>query len=112
MLLLFGGRPNRLEIILDERPIFPWNAVLIQQIFLRGAQLGFHVSVIESRALLLAHLFDVLFLSLILHSFNFLLLEFYIESRRRSLDLKFAVACARRHQAVAFAVARHRRSGL
>src|SRR5881296_242872 len=112
MLLLFGGRPDRLEVIFNERPVFPWNAVLIQEILLSGTQIRFNVSIVEFGAFLLAHFLDVFLLPLILHAFDAFLLELDIQSCRRSLTGSIAAALAGRHQPVAFAVARHRRACL
>src|SRR5438445_8846330 len=97
MLLLFGGRPDRLEVILNERPVFPRNAVLIQEILLSGTQVRFNVSIVEFGAFLLAHFLDVFLLPLILHSLDALLLELDIERCRRSLTRSIAAAFAGRH---------------
>src|SRR5438093_4974464 len=107
MLLLFGGRPDRLEVIFNERPVFPWNAVLIQEVLLRRTELRFNVSVIKFGAFLLAHFLDVFFFSLVLHAFDALLLELDIKGRGRSLTRSIAATFSGRHQTVAFTVARH-----
>src|SRR2546427_11509224 len=101
MLLLFGGRPDRLEIILNERAVFPWNAVLIQELLLSGTELRCNVSIIEFGAFLLAHFLDILFFPFILHAFDTLLLEFDIQPCGGLLPRSTPAAFARRGQTLA-----------
>src|SRR5256885_17271512 len=109
MLLLFGGRPDRLEIILNERAVFPWNAVLIQEILLSGTELRCNVSIIEFGAFLLAHFLDILFFPLILHAFDTLLLEFDIQPCGGSRTRSIAGALSRMHPTGSLAIVLHLR---
>src|SRR5215470_13639969 len=102
--LLFRGRPDGLEITLNQRAIVPWNVILIQQIFLRRTQIGFDIAVVQSRSLLLAGFFDVLgLLSTVLHSLDLFLLQLHVETRWCAFAGRVGAALSRRHQTIAVA---------